>query len=38
MPRELINIIRNMYVQSKGIVVEPTTGELYEYITNMGVK
>ena len=38
MPQELITIIRNMYVQSKGVVVEPTTGELYEFIANMGVK
>jgi hypothetical protein len=38
MPVALINIIKNMYIQSKGIVVEPETEELYEFLSNMGVK
>jgi hypothetical protein len=38
LPEQLIEIIRNMYVQSTGIVVDKAKGEFFEYIANMGVK
>jgi hypothetical protein len=37
-PQGLIQIIRNMYLQSKGIIEDKQTNELYEFLANMGVK
>jgi hypothetical protein len=38
LPLELINIIRNMYVHSTGVVADSIKGEFFEFIANMGVK
>jgi hypothetical protein len=37
-PLPLIQIIRNMYLQSKGIIVDKQTNEMHEFLANMGVK
>jgi hypothetical protein len=37
-PQELIEIIRNMYVDSNNIVVDKDKNDFYQYIANMGVK
>jgi hypothetical protein len=37
-PQGLIQIIINMYLQSKGIIEDKQTNELYEFLANMGVK
>lgn len=37
-PRDLILIIRNMYLESKGIIQGKYDNKLYEFIANLGVK
>jgi hypothetical protein len=37
-PPDLILIIRNMYLQSKGIIYDKVKGKFYEFLANMGVK
>ena len=37
-PTDLILIIRNMYLQSKGIIIDNKSNTMYEFIANMGVK
>jgi len=37
-PSDLILIIRNMYIASKGIIEDKHTGEFYEFLSNIGVK
>ncbi len=37
-PADLVQIIRNMYVYSKGISVDELSGELLEFLANLGVK
>jgi hypothetical protein len=37
-PPDLIQIIRNMYIESKGIIEDKYTGTIYEFIANLGVK
>ncbi len=38
LPADLVMIIRNMYVQSKGVVFDKLSGEWLEFLTNLGVK
>ena len=37
-PIELIQVIRNMYIQSKGIIIDTKLNNIHEFIANMGVK
>ena len=36
-PADIVQIIRNMYVYSKGISVDELSGELLEFLANIGV-
>ncbi len=38
MPADLVQIIRNMYVESKGVCFDKLSGEWREFLTNIGVK
>jgi hypothetical protein len=38
LPPDLVLLIRNMYVNSKGILKGLNTNELLEYLINIGVK
>ena len=31
-PNDLIQIIRNMYIETKGIIVDKGTGRVYEFL------
>ena len=37
-PPDLVKIIKNMYVQSKGRCVDELSGDLLEFLANLGVK
>ncbi len=37
-PEDLVNIIRNMYVKSKGIIPNIADGSFLEFLANIGVK
>jgi Reverse transcriptase (RNA-dependent DNA polymerase) len=37
-PPDLVLLIRNTYVQSKGIIKGMSSDELFEYLINMGIK
>ena len=37
-PEELVQIIRNMYIESTGISVDANTGDFYTFLANLGVK
>ena len=38
LPPDLVLLIRNMYVSSKGIIKGIIKDEIFEYLINMGVK
>ena len=38
LPPDLVLLIRNMYVNSKGVIKGLTIDELFEYLVNIGVK
>jgi hypothetical protein len=38
LPPDLVLLIRNMYVSSKGIIKGVNKDEIFEYLINMGVK
>ena len=38
LPPDLVLLIRNMYVKSKGVIKGLNKDELFEYFVNMGVK
>ena len=38
MPSDLVQIIRNMYVESKGIIRGKYYGDFFEFMANIGVK
>jgi hypothetical protein len=37
-PVELIQIIKNMYLDSKGILIDDRSGDIFEILINKGVK
>jgi hypothetical protein len=37
-PTDLILIIRNMYIESKGIIYDTHSNNIHEFMANMGVK
>ena len=37
-PQSLIKLIRNMYVESKGIIPNVADGNFLEFLANIGVK
>ncbi len=37
-PVELIQIIKNMYLDSKGILIDDRSGHIFEILINKGVK
>ena len=37
-PADLVQIIRNMYVYSNGVSIDELSGELLEFLANLGVK
>ena len=37
LPADLVQIIRNMYVESKGMCFDNLSGEWLEFLTNIGV-
>jgi hypothetical protein len=37
-PTDLIRIIRNMYIDSKGIIYDTCSNNIHEFLANMGVK
>jgi hypothetical protein len=37
-PTDLVLIIRNMYLASKGIIYDAHSNSLHEFLANMGVK
>jgi hypothetical protein len=37
-PTDLVQIIRNMYVQSQGLCFDKKTGEFLKFLANLGVK
>ena len=37
-PPDLVKLIRNMYIDSKGIIKGSNIHEYYEFLANMGVK
>lgn len=38
LPADLVQIIRNMYVESKGMCFDDIAGEWLSFLTNLGVK
>jgi hypothetical protein len=38
LPADLVQIIKNMYVDSKGMCFDNLSGEWLEFLTNIGVK
>jgi hypothetical protein len=38
LPTELIQIIKNMYLESKGILIDDMSGDIFEILVNKGVK
>jgi hypothetical protein len=38
LPMELIQIIKNMYVESKGILLDSLSGDIFDFRINKGVK
>jgi Reverse transcriptase (RNA-dependent DNA polymerase) len=38
LPMELIKIIQNMYLESKGILLDSISGDIFEFLINKGVK
>ena len=38
LPTELIQVIRNMYIKSKGIIIDKKHNNIHDFIANMGVK
>ena len=38
LPADLVQIIRNMYVDSKGMCFDDVSGEWLQFLANLGVK
>jgi hypothetical protein len=37
-PAELIQVIKNMYIESKGILLDALSGDIFDFYINKGVK
>ena len=38
LPTDLIQIIKNMYIESKGILLDALSGDILDFYINKGVK